>query len=90
MFKSIVIAVAVFMSTSAFAYDQIKCIKYMEGDQVKVEKMIKDDLLKAAKTPSEVKTVKKLKTDTIIAAGYVMYCVEDDIDVDMMREVGAK
>lgn len=90
MIKSIVIAIAVFMSTSAFAYDQIKCIKYMEGDQVKVEKMIKDDLLKAAKTPSEVKTVKKLKTDIIIAAGYVMYCVEDDIDVDMMREVGAK
>ena len=90
MIKSIVMAVAVFMSTSAFAYDRIKCIKYMEGDQVKVEKMIKDDLLKAAKTPSEVKTVKKLKTDTLMSAGYVMYCIEDDIQVDMMQEVGAK
>lgn len=90
MIKSIVMAVAVFMSTSAFAHDQIKCLKYMEGDQVKVEKMIKDDLLKAAKTPSEVKTVKKLKTDTLMSAGYVMYCIEDDIQVDMMQEVGAK
>lgn len=90
MIKSLVMAVAVFMSTSAFAYDQIKCIKYMEGDQAKVEKMVKDDLLKAAKTPSEVKTVKKLKTDTLISAGYVMYCIEDDIQIDMMREVGAK
>ncbi len=89
MIKSLIMAVAVFMSTSAFAQDQIKCLKYMEGDQVKVEKMIRDDLLKAAKTPSEVRTVKKLKTDTLMSAGYVMYCIEDN-DIDMMTEVGAK
>lgn len=89
-FKMMIMAVAVFMSTSAFAYDQIKCLKYMEGDQVKVEKMIKDDLLKAAKTPSEIKTVKGLKTDVLVSAGYVMYCMKDGDNIDMMKEVGAK
>ncbi|QOI66515.1 hypothetical protein [Erwinia phage FBB1] len=86
-FKMMILAL-ILASSSAMAYDEIKCIKYMEGDQALVEKMIKTDLEKAAKTPSEKKTVKGLKTDTIIAAGYVMYCVKDDID--MMEEVGAE
>lgn len=89
-FKTLVIAIAVFMSTSTFAYDRIKCIKYMEGEQKVVTKMVKDDLLKAAKTKSEIKTVKNLDAGTIVSAGYVMYCIKDNENIDMMKEVGAK
>lgn len=86
--KSLIIAIAVFMSTSAMAYDEIKCIKYMEGNQDAVMQMIKKDLNKAAKTKDEMATVNSLDVDTMMAAGYAMYCIKPDID--MMKEIGAK
>lgn len=88
-FKMIVLSIAMFASTSVFAYDEIKCIKYMEGDQHQVMQMIKKDLNKAAKTKDQMAVVNRLDVDTMVAAGYAMYCIENQ-DIDMMKEIGAK
>lgn len=74
-------------ATPAFAYDEVKCVKYMEGTQIQVDAMVKSDMLKVAKDEQTKKEIWALDTSVVNNVGYVLYCLKGQ-DINPLEEAG--